>query len=206
MAFNPFHIALAGRPGAPSWRYALAAGFALGVALFTVPAAGQLAGTETISVADQVRIEVGKGQVIKLQRPAATVFVADPEIADVQAQSPRIIYLFGRRAGSTSLFAVDENDDLLVRSAVKVDHDLNGLRTAIDQLLPGNGIDVSSVDGSIVLDGNIETPGQAQELRALANRFLGEEESLLNRTRVSAPTQVHLRVRVAEVSREVIKE
>lgn len=161
---------------------------------------------ETIEVANQTQIEVGKGQVIRLPRPAATVFVADPEIADVQAQSPSIIYLFGRKAGSTSLFAVDENDELLLRSAVRVNHNMKGLEQAIDQLLPDATVNVSSVDGSIVLDGQVESPTQAQALRNLASRFLGEDETLLNRTSVSAPTQVHLRVRVAEVSREVIKE
>ena len=55
-------------------------------------------------------------------------FVADPDIADVQAQSPSIIYLFGKRAGSTSMFAVDENDNMLLRSSVQVNHNLAGLR------------------------------------------------------------------------------
>lgn len=170
------------------------------------PVEAQTANVERLGVSDQVRIEVGKGQVIRLPRPAATVFVADPDTADVQAQSPSIIYLFGRRAGNTSLFAVDENDDLLLRTSVQVDHNLAGLRGAIDRLIPGHTVDVSSVDGSIVLDGEVGSPREAQELRELASRYLGEDEILLNRTRVGTPTQVHLRVRVAEVSREVIKE
>ncbi len=184
---------------------ALAAGLVC-LPWLTQPAHAQVERVEKLDVSDQVQIEVGKGQVIRLPRPAATVFVADPEIADVQAQSPSIIYLFGRRAGSTSMFAVDENDDLLLRTAVQVDHNLVSLRGAIDHLLPGHSVDVSSVDGSIVLDGKVESPRQAHELRELASRYLGEDETILNRTRVGAPTQVHLRVRVAEVSREVIKE
>ena len=161
---------------------------------------------ERLGASEQVRIEVGKGQVIRLPRPASTVFVADPEVADVQAQSPSIIYLFGRRAGTTSLFAVDDEDTVLLRSTVRIDHNLAGLREAIDRLLPSSSVEVGSVDSSIVLDGIVESPSEAEELRSLAARYLGEDETLLNRTRVSAPTQVHLRVRVAEVSREVIKE
>ncbi|MGI9500331.1 MAG: type II and III secretion system protein family protein [Geminicoccaceae bacterium] len=185
---------------------ALAAGLVMGLSWPIQPVHAQTDRVEKLKATDQVRIEVGKGQVIRLPHPAATVFVADPDIADVQAQSPSIIYLFGRRAGSTSMFAVDENDNVLLRSAVQVDHNLAGLRNAIDHLLPGNAVDVSSVDGSIVLAGKVDSPTNAQELRELASRYLGEDEILLNRTRVGAPTQVHLRVRVAEVSREVIKE
>ena len=188
-------------------RYCALALTLLFVALTVIePAFGQDNYAQTIKTADQVQIEVGKGQVIRLPRPAATVFVADPDIADVQAQSPSIIYLFGRKAGSTSLFAVDENDDLLLRSEVQVSHNLKGLKDSIDQLLPEGTVTVSSVNGSIVLDGIVGNPTQARELQDLAGRYLGEDEHLLNRTRVGAPTQVHLRVRVAEVSREVIKE
>ena len=52
-------------------------------------------------------LEVRKGRVIRLDRPAAAVFVADPDTADVQVHSPSLIYLLGRRAGTTSLYAVD---------------------------------------------------------------------------------------------------
>ena len=185
-------------------RRSLALGALLLVGLLATPAGGQDS-AETIQTEGTLSLEVRKGRVIRLPRPAATVFVADPEIADVQAQSPSIVYLFGRRAGQTSLYAVDENDQLLVRSQVVVEHNLSGLRQAVQQLLPGSRVSVSTVDGSIVLGGEVDSPLEAQELRELAERFLGQEESLLNRVRVAAPTQVHLRVRVAEVSRDVLK-
>jgi pilus assembly protein CpaC len=168
------------------------------------PAGGQDA--ETLATEGSLTIEVHKGRVIRLPRPAATVFVADPEIADVQAQSASIVYLFGRRTGSTSLYAIDENDQLLVRTAVVVQHNLSGLRQAIGQLMPDARVVAGTVDGSIVLDGLVENPVQAQELRELAERYLGEDETVLFRVRVASPTQVNLRVRVAEVSRDVLKE
>jgi pilus assembly protein CpaC len=153
-----------------------------------------------------VTVDVHKGRVIRLPRPAATVFVADPEIADVQAQSASIVYLFGRRTGSTSLYAIDENDQLLLRTSVTVQHNLSGLRQAIGQIMPDARVTASTVDGSIVLDGLVDNPVQAQDLRELAERFLGDEETLLFRVRIASPTQVNLRVRVAEVSRDVLKE
>ena len=107
--------------------------------LLATPAHGQGA-PEALGTDDTLTIEVRKGQVIRLPQPAATVFVADPEIADVQAQSPSIVYLFGRRAGSTSLYAVDENDQILLRTMVKVEHNLSALRQAMNQLAPGNRV------------------------------------------------------------------
>jgi pilus assembly protein CpaC len=177
--------------------------------LLATPASAQSAApsaAEAISTEGAITIELHKGRVIRLPRPAATVFVADPDIADVQAQSPSIVYLFGRRAGETSLYAVDENDQLLLRTHVVVQHNLSSLRDAIQQLLPTSKVEVSTIGGSIVLDGRVDSPLQAQELRELAERYLGDKETLLNRVRVDAPTQVHLRVRVAEVSRDVLKQ
>jgi pilus assembly protein CpaC len=191
--------------GAPL-AYLMAVLACLFVGVLTTSPGGAQEAVETLSTEGSISLEVRKGRVIRLPRPAATVFVADPEIADVQAQSASIVYLFGRRTGTTSLFAVDENDQLLLRTAVTVQHNLSGLRQGIVQLLPSSEITATTVDNSIVLSGLVDTPTQSQELRELAERYLGEDESLLYRVRVAAPTQVHLRVRVAEVSRDVLKE
>jgi pilus assembly protein CpaC len=182
------------------------------VAVLAALLAGVLAGPasgqepEMLATDSTLTVDVHKGRVIRLPRPAATVFVADPEIADVQAQSASIVYLFGRRTGSTSLYAIDENDQLLLRTSVTVQHNLSGLRQAIGQIMPDARVTAGTVDGSIVLDGLVDNPVQAQDLRELAERFLGDEETLLFRVRIASPTQVNLRVRVAEVSRDVLKE
>ena len=182
------------------------------VAVLAALLAGVLAGPasgqepEMLATDSALTVDVHKGRVIRLPRPAATVFVADPEIADVQAQSASIVYLFGRRTGSTSLYAIDENDQLLLRTSVTVQHNLSGLRQAITQIMPDARVTAGTVDGSIVLDGLVDNPVQAQDLRELAERFLGDEETLLFRVRIASPTQVNLRVRVAEVSRDVLKE
>jgi pilus assembly protein CpaC len=154
----------------------------------------------------RMEVEVRKGTVIRLARPAAAVFVADPDIADIQAQSPRLVYLFGRKAGTTSLYAVDDQDEIILRREVVVSHDLARIREALRGLAPDRSLRVSSLDGGLVLEGQVATAVAAEEARLVAARFLGDGEALLNRIQVAAPTQVHLRVRFAEVSREVTKQ
>jgi pilus assembly protein CpaC len=113
--------------------------------------------------------------------------------------------VFGRRSGSTTLYAVDENEDVLLSRTVVVEHHLSSLQAVIQEVAPDSRIEVRSVDGGIILDGAVRDPVKAQELREIASRYLGENETLVNRLTVAAPTQVNLRVRVAEVSREVTK-
>src|SRR6185369_13154689 len=44
-------------------------------------------------------LEAGKGTLIRLDRPAATVFVANPDVADVQVKSPSLIYVTAKAPG-----------------------------------------------------------------------------------------------------------
>lgn len=188
-------------------RHAMAASLmAIGLTLAPIAAVSASAEAQVIGAEGRIAIEVRKGKVIRLPRPASAVFVADPDIADVQAQSPTLVYLFGRRAGTTSLYAVDDDDEMLLRQDVVVTHDLSRLREAFRELMPNQAVRVASIDGSIVLEGEMPSATAAEEARLLAGRFLGDNERLINRIQVQAPTQVHLRVRVAEVSREVTKE
>src|SRR5690606_7023599 len=48
-----------------------------------------------------VSLAVGEGQLIRLSQPAATVFVANPEIADVQVPDGTAIFVLGKRSGTT---------------------------------------------------------------------------------------------------------
>lgn len=172
----------------------------------THPAAAQARAEAGLIAPDgEVVLEIRKGQLIRLDRPAAAVFVADPEVADVQAHSPTLVYVFGRRSGTTTLFAVDEAENVLVRREIVVEHHLSGLQRVIREVAPDARVEVRSVDGGIILAGAVRDATKVQELREIAGRYLGENETLINRLSVTAPTQVNLRVRVAEVSREVTK-
>ncbi len=150
-------------------------------------------------------IEVHRGELLRLSGEASSVFVADPEIADVQVHSPGLVYLLGKRAGSTTVYAVDDQDRVLLRREVRVEHAMTRLRAALREIVPEADVRVVSVDGGIMIQGTVADPVEAEDVRQLVSRFLGEKESLVNRLQVTAPTQVSLHVRVAEVSREVTR-
>jgi pilus assembly protein CpaC len=152
-----------------------------------------------------LNIEVHKGMLVRLDKPANAIFVANPAIADVQVKSPRLVYVFGASVGETTLFAVGEDEQVLANFTVQVTHNLAGLRSAIAALEPGSDIKVYSADRNLVLDGEVESPLQAENIRQLAQRFAAEG-ALINRLSVAAANQVNLRVRVAEVSRSVVKQ
>ena len=71
--------------------------------------------------APTLTLEVNKGTAIKLPGPASTVFVAAPDIADVQVRSPTMVYVFAKKPGDTVLYAVDAQDRVLLNTIVRRD-------------------------------------------------------------------------------------
>jgi pilus assembly protein CpaC len=153
-----------------------------------------------------ITIDVSKGVLITLDRGADTVFVADPTIADVQVKSPRLIYLFGKDPGNTSLYAVDADQKPILSRTVVVKRDISTLQTALADLHPGGSVRVKAINKSVVLSGNVANASDAEEVKQLAGSFVTDEKQLVNRMTVDSPSQVNLRVRVTEVSHTVTKE
>jgi pilus assembly protein CpaC len=153
-------------------------------------------------------LEVGKGTLIRLTRPASTVFVASPDIADVQIKSPELIYLSAKAPGQTVIYAVDGGDTVLLNAPVRVVFDLSELRQSLERTVPGNAISVTQVDSSLVLSGAVASAGQSEKARVLAAAVTGGVKGgqVINRLSVATPNQVNLQVRIAEIDRDILKQ
>lgn len=57
---------------------------------------------------------------LRLERPAASVVVGNPSIADVQIESPTLVFLQGRNYGTTNLIALDGEGHVILQTAVTV--------------------------------------------------------------------------------------
>ena len=95
---------------------------ALAVFFAAAPAAAQEDAARRV-----IAIEASKGRMIRLDVAVKTVFVANPEIADVQIKSPMVMYVTGKKPGETTLIAVDEKDRVLVNISLTVNHNLSRL-------------------------------------------------------------------------------
>ncbi|MHA1538570.1 MAG: type II and III secretion system protein family protein [Alphaproteobacteria bacterium] len=182
---------------------ALALAVILGLGL-AAPAQAQ--GVEIVRAGQLLPIEVNKGRLIRIRRRAATVFIADPSIADIQIKSPTLLYVFGKKAGETTLFAVDARDRVLVNLTISVSHNLSQFGRTLDRLLPGHDVKVRTVGDSVVLSGSVRSTREAADVFRLAVRYVASNKKVINRLRVEGPTQVNLRVRIVEVSRNVVRD
>lgn len=172
-------------------------------------AAQEQRGTEGASLVSTqsatINLAIGKGQLIRLDRPAKSVFVADENIADIQVKSPRLIYIMGKAGGETSFFALDSNDATIYSAEVAVSRNLGQLTKAIESLVPSAEVRLTTFSGMIMVQGRVASPDEAASVERIIKGMAGVT-SVLNRLEIMQPTQVNLRVRIAEVSRTSIKQ
>jgi pilus assembly protein CpaC len=151
-------------------------------------------------------LEVQKGTAIKLPGPASTVFVAAPDIADVQVKSPTMIYVFAKKPGDTVLYAVDDQDRVLLNTIVSVTSPIGRMKSSLDALHPGNAIQIDNQGEAIVLSGVARSAVAADDARRMALQHVnGNAAKVINNIKIDAPNQVQLKVKIAEVHREALK-
>lgn len=151
-------------------------------------------------------VEVDKGRMLKLNSPAKSVFLANPAVADVQVLASDTIMIFGKTAGETTLVVVDDNNRTIVNQRIAVSYNLTSLREALRATVSDGFIEATSVPNGIVLSGSVKTPAQAEDARRMAARFVPQGGEVINRLAVSGPSQVMLRVQIAEMQRTVNKQ
>ncbi len=162
-----------------------------------------------------ISLGIGKAIIIDLPRDAKDVLVADPAIANAVVRSARRAYMIGVKVGQTSIFFFDGEGRQIAGFDIAVKRDLNGIREAILRALPHADIRVEAlgVDG-IVLSGTVATPVEAQTAFAIAGRVVNQGtgqlaqagDRVVNAITVRDREQINLRVTVAEVQRDVIKQ
>ena len=84
--------------------------------------------------------------------------------------------------------------------------DLNGLRAALKQTLPHADIHVEGLGDGVVLLGNVSSPIESQQAFDIASRLVDDGSKVVNGITIHGRDQVMLKVTVAEVQRDVIKQ
>lgn len=171
------------------------------VAILLMPTAG-MAQTTGITVSAPITLEVDKAQLIQLPQPAKTVFVANTDIADVQVPTPQSFLVYGKKPGTTSVFAISDNG-ASSSFTVRVTRAVSDIAAAMHNAVPDGHFNVTSAPDGVTITGSVNSPRDAKLVKAAAKQYLGDKETINFDLTVAAPTQVTLRVQIAEVSRTV---
>jgi pilus assembly protein CpaC len=157
-----------------------------------------------------VDVPLNKSQVLDFPNPVKILSIGNPNVADVVVVRASQVYVLGKSLGNTNVVLWDEDERVQGTLNIRVTHDLEALKANLHQLLPDERIQVRSSNGTIVLTGELSNAERMDAAMRLATSFAGVQEDgapppILNLMQVGGAQQVMLDVKVAEVSRTLMK-
>lgn len=167
-----------------------------------------VADRHTVYADDSVRLMVGRSTIVNVGTPIARVSLTTPDIADALVTSPSELLINGKTPGTISMFVWDRAG-AIKKYEVVVQRDLARLSEQVEQLFPGEKIEVRSNGKDIVLSGTVKDKAVIDKAVNLASGYVEKKEEIVNLLALQegAPSnQVLLKVRFAEVSRSALTE
>ncbi len=155
-----------------------------------------------------IEIAKGKGKLIKLPRPVANLFVADESIASVRPASPDTMFVFGKSTGETDVVATDSQGNRIAQYSITVDpSQYSGQRIVRQSHLaaPGSGVTAETEPGGMIIRGSVNSAEDADNVVNQA-KLIAPGGKVTNDLTVKEPIQVELKVRIAQMSRQVTRE
>lgn len=165
------------------------------------------AGAQSVSrPANDVVLSIGRGQLVTVPGRMTDVFVANDKVADVQVKSSNQLYVFGKAGGETTVYASNSAGDVIWSANVRVGSNLDSVDQMLGIAMPDARVNVSTMNGTVLLTGTVAAPEDAAEAERLVQAFVGEGTNVISRLKMATPLQVNLQVRIAEVSRSFMRD
>jgi pilus assembly protein CpaC len=183
---------------------ALAAALAASVAA-TAPGQALAQVTPSEAPANDVTLSVGTGRMVRLNGTMTDLFVANDAIADVQVRSSNQVYIFGKAPGQTTVYATDRAGRVVYSANVRVGTNLGSTEELIRLAMPEANIRATPMNGVVLLTGTVAAPADVEEAQRIVQAYVGEGTQVISRLRTATPLQVMLQVRIAEVSRTLVR-
>lgn len=179
---------------------------AFGAASFVPPAPAEAQNVLNVmrgSSSAKIKVAVNRAIVMESDQPFAELSVANPGIADIATLSDRSIYVLGKAPGSTTLTLLAPDGTLITNVEVRVAPDLAEFKERLREILPQDKIEVRTANDGIVLSGRVSGKQAMQNALELAELYAPEK--VRNLMTIGGSQQVMLKVRFAEMRRDVAK-
>jgi pilus assembly protein CpaC len=150
-----------------------------------------------------VSVAVGKSEDVRTDAGFVDVLVGDPDIADVNPLTDRALSILGKKIGTTRVSIYGEGKRLIGVFDVEVSYDVSTLAIELARRFPRAKLQVSAVNGRIMLGGYAPDAIVMDEALAIARQF---GPDVINAVEVAQPQQVMLEVRFVEANRNAIRD
>lgn len=180
------------------------------------------------------QVPMNKSLLINLDRNITKTALGNPAIADITLLAPRQLLLRGQQIGGTNATLWDSNNHVAMVVEVEVTHNLNGIKEALNKVMPKEPIQVRNADKCVILSGEVSNLVNMDYAMKIASGYVssqgggggygnssgcgfvsgggggggssaGGSQNIINMMHVGGEQQVMLEVKVAEVSRTLAR-
>jgi pilus assembly protein CpaC len=149
----------------------------------------------------RVKVIVNKSRTFRVDTAFSTIVAGSPDIVDVKSLSDHLIYIQGKKTGTTNVILFDSSMKQIGILDVDVSIDTSNLQRNIQSSTGTRGIHVSTSEGQVVLSGTAADAVAAERAMSIATGIVPKGGVVVNAMNVAGPQQVLLEVRFLEVSR-----
>ena len=181
------------------------AALALGLGSVAV-ASPAVAQSRAARPSETLTLSQNTGTLVRLSSPMSDVFVANEQIADVQVRSSTQLYIFGKTSGETTVYATGSNGRVVYAANVRVGTNAGSVGEMLRLAMPEASIQATPMNNLVLLTGTVASPTDVEEAQRLVQAYVGEGTQVVSRLRSATPLQVTLKVKIAEVSRSLVKQ
>lgn len=162
--------------------------------------------SKTGPVSQRMTMSLDKAAIVELDTEAHDVLVSNPNIVDAVVRSPRRIFLLATKSGQTNAFFFDAAGHQILSLDIRVEKDVTDLGALMKINMPNSAITVSAMNDNVVLGGTVSSAMEASRAVELAASFTGDPKKVVNMLKVAGGEQVLLKVRMAEMDRNIAKQ
>ncbi len=152
-----------------------------------------------------VNVLVGQSRVINFDRDIGRFSVSNPEIAEAVLVAPNQVLVNGKAFGQVNFIAWEQGGEQFLVFDVFVRANLSLIDSQIRALFPKDDVRLSQANGSVVISGSVAEPKTAERVQAVVEAAGFKTVNMLS-SPVKNAVQVQLQVRVAEVSKNRLKD
>ncbi len=154
----------------------------------------------------KLSLTVGKSVILSSPEPVKRVSLGSQDVADAIVLTPQQISVIGKAPGVTNLILWGPDDKVSAILDIQVSPDVSRLGEMIQKILPEEkNLHIDATHDSLTLSGTVSSTSSLSQALALAEVHSPKDGKILNLVEVAGVHQVMLEVKVAEMSRTLLK-
>lgn len=150
-------------------------------------------------------LPLGRSAVIEAVEPMASLINPNPKLINTEVSGRRKLVVFGMAEGTTELRLINAAGAEFEVVEIEIVRDLQPLQALMDEALGSTEVKVRQVGSTVVLSGEVASPGEIGLAADVAQKAVGANAQVLNLIKHEGGDQITLAVRVLEIKTSKLK-